>query len=330
MTIQKSNQQPTTKIHLGWLKILIFIVVCYSIYLIIKQKGEKIEDIGAIIQQIFDAKNAFLLCIIFLLTPINWALEALKWQKLAEKIEKLSFFEAYRGVLVGLALSTSTPLMIGDYVGKIWMLRSNRRLESIGAILLGNGIQMFVSLLFGTLSYVAFVWLNRDAYFWIHLGIIFLLVASLILGVWLVSNRQKINVLFDKSKFFRLFRRYLAVFENYSLTELRQILLIGICRYFVFTIQFILLLIAFDIDLPILTLFYGVCLIFLAKTLVSVLNFIGDLSIRELTSLYYFSHFAVSTLTISMATLMIWLINVFLPIIVGVFFIWHLKISVKD
>jgi hypothetical protein len=312
------------------IKGLIFVIVSYSIYQIIKQKDEKIEDIWRIIQQIFQKENALLLIVVFLLIPINWALEALKWQKLAQKIEKISFFEAYRGVLVGLALATTTPLMIGDYVGKIWMLRTDRRLESIGAILLGNSIQTFVSLLFGTVSYVAFIWLNRDTYFWIHVYLVCTLIVSMIFGFWAVSNRHKINFLFDRFKFFRLFRKYLAVFQNYSLSEIRQILLIGICRYLVFTTQFIILLIVFDIQLPIPTLFYGVCLIFLSRTLASTLSFIGDLSVRELTSLYYFSHFAVSALTISTATLMIWLINVLFPIIIGVFFIWQLRISVKE
>ncbi len=329
--MNNSSHKKTSKFPLfTTIKVLIFIVVAYSVYLIVKQKGEKIEDIAQIIQQTFSSKNAFILTTIFLLTPVNWALEALKWQNLAIKIEKLTFFEAYRGVLVGLALSISTPLMIGDYVGKIWMLRTDRRLESIGAMLLGNGIQMFVSLLFGTVCYLIFILFYSNDYLAIHLIIISILITTLILGVWGVSNRQRINVLFDKSKFFRLFRKYLIVFENYSLAELRKILLIGISRYLVFTIQFILLLIVFDVKLPIWILFCGVCMIFLAKTLASVLNFVGDLSVRELTSLYFFGHFAVSSLAISTATLMIWMINVLLPILVGTFFIWQLKISLKE
>ncbi len=49
----------------------------------------------------------------------NWALEARKWQLLARPIVTLGYWQAYRGVLSGLALGLVTPHGLGDYLGRI-------------------------------------------------------------------------------------------------------------------------------------------------------------------------------------------------------------------
>ena len=61
------------------LKLLLFAVVLWLIYLIIRQKGENIEDVLQQFQQIFSLKNFVILAIVILLTPVNWAFEAWKW-----------------------------------------------------------------------------------------------------------------------------------------------------------------------------------------------------------------------------------------------------------
>jgi hypothetical protein len=268
-----------------------------------------------------------LLGIIFLLTPINWAFEAWKWRKLASKVEKISFVEAYKGVLIGLAFSTATPMMIGDYAGKILMLKTDKRLQSIGAILLGNSLQMYVSLLFGTISYLFFViWANPKPLF-LHIFIIILLMTCLIFGFFLSLNLPNLKEFLSRNKFFEYLRKYLGVLENYTLLELKKLFIIAISRYVIFSIQFILMLKVFQVNVPIYVLLVGVGIIFLTKTLISILNALGDLSIRELTSIYYFGFFGANFIAVSSATFMIWLVNILLPIIIGSVFILQLKFT---
>ena len=151
---------------LWWIKTIIFLIVVLLLYRLIQSKIEHFDEIEQRFKTLFLPKNTILLVIIFLLTPINWAFEAWKWQKLALKVEKISFVEAYKGVLIGLTFSTASPMMIGDYAGKVLMLKTDKRLQSIGAILLGNAIQMYVSLLFGTISYLFFVIWAFDYLLW--------------------------------------------------------------------------------------------------------------------------------------------------------------------
>ena len=311
------------------LKTIIFLIVIYSVYLLIRQKGGNITEIWQSFDLIFSPNNITLLIFVLALTPINWAFESWKWQKLVAKVEKITFLEAYKGVLAGLALSIASPMMLGDYAGKILMLKTDKRLQSIGAILLGNGVQMYVSLLFGTISYLFFIFWSRPTPIFLHFIIVFCIILALIFGLFLSFNLSKVNEYFLNNKLFSYLKKYLIILKYYNFIDLKNILLIASARYLVFTIQFVIILKIFEINLPIFILLAGIGIIFLAKTLASVLNFLGDLSVRELTSVYYFSYFGVKTSLIASATLAIWLINVLLPILVGSLLVLQLKFIAK-
>lgn len=330
MQINSKFSNLTSSRVLWWIKTIIFLIVIFLLFRLIQSKIEHFDEVEQSFSLLFLPKNIFLLVIIISLTPVNWAFEAWKWQKLASKVEKISFWEAYKGVLIGLTFSTATPMMIGDYAGKVLMLKTDKRLQSIGAILLGNSLQMYVSLLFGTISYVFFViWANPKPLF-LHIFIITFLTICLVFGFFLSFNLSNINAFLSKNKFFEYLKKYLGVLENYKLTELKTLFAIATSRYFIFSLQFVLMFKVFQINLPISVLLVGVEIIFLTKTLISVLNSLGDLSIRELTSIYYFGFFGANIAAVSSATFMIWLVNVLLPIIIGSIFILQLKLTSKN
>jgi hypothetical protein len=305
MQINSKISYLTSKRTIAWLKTIIFLIVVFALYQLIKSKVEHFDEFKQSFEQLLLPKNKLFIVIIVLLTPINWAFEAWKWQNLANKIEKTSFWEAYKGVLIGLTFATATPMMIGDYAGKILMLKTDKRLQSIGAILLGNSLQLYVSLLFGTISYLFF-------------------------GVFLSLNFSNIDRFLSKNKLLKYLKKYLLVLENYTLSELRNLFFIAISRYFVFSIQFLLMFKIFQINLPNTVIIAGIGIIFLSKTIISIFNALGDLSVRELTSVYYFSFFGANIAAISSATFMIWLINVLLPIMIGSLFILQLKLTPKN
>lgn len=329
MQINSKISYLTSKRVLWWIKTIIFLVILYAVYLLIRKKGGDIQTIGKSLHLIYSPQNIPFFAFVLLLTPVNWAFEAWKWQKLALKIENITFWEAYRGVLVGLTFATATPMMLGDYAGKILMLKSDKRLQSIGAILLGNGMQLYISLLFGAISYVFFIIWSQPTPIFLHFTIVFILIIALLTGLLLSFQFQKIDNLSTENKILKYILKYISVLKYYNIQELRNVFFIASARYIVFTIQFLIVLKIFGVNLSISILLAGIGIIFLAKTLGSVLNFLGDLSVRELTSVYYFSYFGANTSLIASATLMIWLINVLLPIAVGSLFILQLKLTIK-
>ncbi|WP_188765891.1 lysylphosphatidylglycerol synthase domain-containing protein [Emticicia aquatilis] len=330
MQINSKISYLTSSKGIRWIKTTLFFIMLSLIYLLVIDKIDSFEQIKQSLNILFRPKSVVLLCCIILLTPLNWALEALKWQKLASKVEQISFSEAYRGVLIGLTFSTATPMMIGDYAGKILMLKSNKRLQSIGAILLGNSLQMYVSLLFGTLGYLFFIIYSKPSPLIVHIIAIIILAGCLVFGVFLSSHLSDIQVFLSKNRFFEYLKKYLGILENYTIDELRNLFYIATARYLVFSFQFLLMFKIFEINLSNTVLLAGIGIIFLTKTIISAINALGDLGVRALTSIYYFSYFGADIAAISSATFMIWLVNVLLPIIFGSIFILQLKLTTKN
>ncbi len=309
------------------LKNILFAGVLYAVYILLKEKGESIEEVFRYFRQIPFTYNIW---VVLILIPVNWAFEAWKWQRLASKVEQISFWEACQGVLAGLALSNFTPLMIGDYAGKTLMLKTQKRTASIGAILLGNGMQLYVSILFGAISYGYFLWMAKPEPLILHISIVELLFMLLLIGLWIAFHLQNLNLFGGGNNYFSSIKQYLNILKEYSLSEIRDIFLIATGRYFIFTVQFVLVLQLFQINLPIEILLAGIGIIFLTKTLGAAFNFLGDLSMRAITSVYYFEHFGVKLSLIATATFTIWLINVLVPVIIGSLFILTLRFSTKN
>ncbi len=309
------------------LKNILFAAVLYAVYRVLNEKGESIDEVIVYFKALTWSNT---LVFVLLLIPLNWAFEAWKWQRLVMKIEQISFWEAYQGVLAGLALANFTPMMIGDYAGKILMLKTRKRTASIGAILLGNGMQLYVSLLFGAISYTYFLLVVEPEPFLLHISIIALLFILLLIGVWIAFNLQRLNFIRTDKKIFNYIRQYLIVIKEYSISEIRDIFLIATGRYIIFTIQFLLVFRLFQINLPTEVLLAGIGIIFLTKTLGAAFNFLGDLSMRAISSVYYFGYFGAKLSLITTATFTIWLINVLVPVIIGSLFILTLRFSTKS
>jgi hypothetical protein len=327
MQINSKISYFTPKLGLWILKNILFAGVLFAVYLLLKEKGESIAEVFTYFSRIPLSAS---ICVVLLLIPVNWAFEAWKWQRLATKVEKISFREAYQGVLAGLALANFTPMMLGDYAGKILMLKTQKRTASIGAILLGNGLQLYVSLLFGAISYLYFICIAQPKPFLLHISIVVLLIILLLIGVWIAMNLQKLNFSNSDNKFLRYISQYLIVLKEYTLSEIGDVFLIAISRYIIFTIQFLMVLQLFQIDLPIVVLLAGIGIIFLTKTVGAAFNFLGDLSMRAITSIYYFGYFGVKLSLVTTATFTIWFINVLVPVIIGSLFILTLRFSTKN
>ena len=125
---------------------------------------------------------------------------------------------------------------------------------------------------------------------------------------------------------------YIEVFEQYKSADLMHVILLSILRYVVFTTQFILLLIAFDIRMPLSQSLIIIPVIFLVMTIIPTIA-LSELGIRGSISFYligfYLGHSAglheLSSLRIVAASTTLWLINLAIPAIAGTFFVFNLR-----
>ncbi|MEZ4903546.1 MAG: hypothetical protein R2822_18165 [Spirosomataceae bacterium] len=174
----------------GLLKFLLLLVLLGYLYKTIESKGQSWRDIRDLLATNLNARHGLELVMVVFLTPINWACESRKWQLLAQKIEQISFYAAFKGVLAGLALGFMMPNNVGDAAGRILSLQSEQRLSGVGAALLANGLQFYVSLLFGTWGWGYFLWQQPQVRTWPQYLLFGLLLMTLLFGLWMIFNRK--------------------------------------------------------------------------------------------------------------------------------------------
>ena len=306
------------------IKIVFFALLCYYLFKTIQEKGQNIQDIYRLILSQFSAANGLLLLLIFSLTFLNWACESKKWQTLARRVEIISFWQAFGGVFAGLALGFVMPNQVGDAAGRILSLKSRQRFNNIGAALLSNGLQFYVSLVFGTLGLGYFMVNQVSFQSWYYQILLVLLIITLIIGALVFGYRLSLTKYLERFGLFRKIEPYLIVIDQYEFSEIKEAMFWAMLRYAVFSIQFWLLFQLFNIKLGIIDSFAGIFLVFFSKTLIPAINFLGDLGIREASSLFVFGVYDIEPSLLIATTLSLWCINIFIPTVAGIF--WALKL----
>ncbi len=279
------------------------------------------------LEQALGPGERWLVLVAVVLIPVNWGLETWKWRSLASKLEPIPFWRAYRAVMTGLCLGFITPNRVGDYAGRILELQTDRRTDAIGAVFLGRISQMLVTLGAGSLSlfYLSAGFAGKAGPGGLLLaGILTAALAGALLGGLLYS--RYLPRLFDWLIPLRPLKKYLQILETYSPAEIGLVLLLSFLRYGVFTGQFGLLLSVFGVELSLAEAGAGIAGTYLLKSLLPSFNALGDLGLREVSALYFFSFFGQQHLPVITASLSVWLLNIALPTILGLFFVLRLPV----
>ena len=261
---------------------------------------------------------------LLLLTPVNWGLEALKWQILLRRIEKTTYWNAYQGVLAGVSLGFALPTLLGDTAGRVLTLQKHRT-RGIGASLVSGGVQFYVALVFGAVAWAHYLTTaparNTPAGRWLLIGLVGLSLGGIGLGL----VRRRLIGWLSKRPVLSRFAEYWTVAGVYDDAEIALALGVAAGRYLVFSLQFYVALRLMGIGLPTDISASGIGVVFLVKTITPAFNLLSDLGVREAASLWVWTPFGVSASVLLMATLTLWLVNVFLPVVVGLIWVWKLK-----
>jgi len=297
-----------------WAKIGVLLLVTGYVGLTLYRQQASLRDVATVWQSA-DWTSLTALSLLAL-TPVNWALEARKWQLLIQPVEPVSFSSALRGVLAGLSLGMALPASVGDATGRVLSLRSAQRGRAIGAMLVSGGLQAYVAVLVGTASF----WLTPV------FPLDFVLFPFVLLsGLALAGLRHRLERLGGSR--LQAYRTYWNVAAGYTNVELGRAFGLALLRHLTFTLQFALALQLFHISLPVRQLLSGIGFVFLGKTLLPAFTFLGDLGIREATSLLVFDRWGLSAPALLTATLTLWLVNVLLPVLAGLPALWKLNLQ---
>lgn len=263
----------------------------------------------------------FLHLTVMFLSFVNWGVEAFKWKMIVEEIQPVKFSVAYKGVLCGLGVSMFSPRFFGESVGRMFYLTSTNRERAIAGLLISRMGQLSVTLILGSIAlfYYSGFLSNKTSYIWVSMSFILLIIAFLML-------RGRIIV--RLSKWFNpKVMNYLALLKETKNTLLGKVFLLSFLRYTIFLGQFLLIFKALDVNLILIDLTVGIAVFFLLRSIIVSVNILLDFAIRLSAAIIVFGGMVTAFESVLLVVSIIWLINVLIPSLVGVFFIYGIKLK---
>ena len=307
-----------------YLSIIIkIVIVFFSFYFIyhqlVENKSFEELDISVLIDTV--KKNKVYLVGVILMMFLNWLVEALKWRYMISKIENISIMTAYRAVFTGITVSTFTPNRIGEYGGRVFCLEKGDRIKAVFITVLCSMSQLLVTILFGSISlFILFDEILIDKTF-LSISLLILLNLFLLFSYFNISHI--VNFL-GKFKLIKSFKRYLEVLVMYNYKDLIIAFIYSNTRYFIFSLQFIILLHVFGINISFMDAILSVMLIFFFITITPTIT-IAEIGVRGSVAIFVLGLFSSNDIAILSSTTLLWLINLIIPAIIGSFFIFSLK-----
>lgn len=248
--------------------------------------------------------------IVFLLSFsfANRFLEILKWQNLVQFIKPISIGESTKQVLGALTAGIFTPNGLGEYAGKALYFEKSKTKTVIFLNLICNGIQMILTIVFGTIGlFIIGYWKWSLALIALSF---FLLLASFL--------TKKITI-----KGYSIGRLFEKINEIPKSIHNKNIVL-AICRYMVFSHQYYFLFLAFDVDLPYLTMMATIAAVYFLASSLPSFQFL-DFAVKGSVAVFFFGKLGVNEWIVVFISTLMWFLNVVIPVIIGSYFVLIFK-----
>ncbi|MCB9191800.1 MAG: flippase-like domain-containing protein [Flavobacteriales bacterium] len=307
-----------------FIKVLIAIVALVFIYREVQLKDQDTDlsfGIGVL------AQNLQVLILLIVMMMLNWGLEAYKWRKLVKPIEQISLWKSLKAVFSGITIALFTPNRVGEYGGRVFHLRKADRIDAVLLTIVGSYAQLVVTLVTGIVATIFYLptYVGLGPVSPMQYNLIGLLMLSLtILLVILFLNTRLLTTIINWLPIPEKYRHYSKVFEYHSSTTLWKVFMASLGRYVVFTGQFFILLHLFGVEIGYLTAMLMISMTYFVMTAVPTIA-ITELGVRGSMAVYFIGMLSSNVNSIFMASSMLWLINLAVPAIVGVVYIFQLR-----
>jgi len=246
---------------------------------------------------------------ILLLSFLNRFFEILKWQNLVSYLHKISLPEATKQVLGALTAGLFTPNGVGEYAGKALFFEKSKAKKIVLLNLICNGIQMILSVVFGTIG----LWVLGYG-FWV----LVILFSSFVL--WILGFGFKKF----KIKGYSIEKLIHKINEIPKSIHQKNIFL-AVCRYLVFSHQYYFLFLAFDVDLPYLTMMATIASVYFLASSLPTFQFL-DFAVKGSVAVYFFGILDINEWIVVFISTLMWFLNVVLPVIIGSYYVMNFKI----
>lgn len=311
------------------ISLVIKLIVGLLSALIIYSKLESeftIENLQLIQQHVFSINGLLLTLLCLVLVPVNWGIEAYKWQRITQSIERVSYSTATKSIYGGVCVGNLAPGRSTEFLAKIFFFKPENRSKITILHFLGGLFQFSITIFIGLAALVYKLNDFGSNYSWMiyviggfgAIVIIFLILASL--------NIERI--LQFVSKKFSTQKNFLAFEYKLNKKLISSLISFSVLRYIVFFTQLSLLLFLFSQQTFAINTFTAVALYFLITSLVPMISFI-EAAIRSAIALVIFKNTGINNATIALSVILLWTFNIVLPACLGYYFLWKEQFSFK-
>ena len=308
---------------LNFLKFVVLVGSLVVIYFQFKSRVVSFSDFNLLLEKLSSVKAIFFLVITFLLMLLNWSLESYKWKYLLNRVEDISFYQAVKGVLSGLAIGFITPNRVGEFAGKIAYLKSENRANGAVMSFGGSSSQLLVTIQAGLIAIAVSKFESPIDVFVTPITLVTLVIVSL---VWF-----KLNLFLkwiSRFKWLQKWNKNTDQLAKVSEKKMTAVYLVSLIRYLVFPLQYFVLFKMLDTTID-----FSECLSMTATSyflLAIVPTYaIAEIGARGSMNLLAFSELNAPFAVLSV-TLLIWIINLILPALLGAYLIAKFKFQKND
>ncbi len=293
------NSNYSKKYWKTFLNIFLFISLLFILFFQLQKSSFQVQDFNSFLHRM-DLVSVILLLIAFILAFINWETESLEWRTMVNSIQKVTLQNSRITVLSAHAIGLLTPYRIGELAARTYLTKSDDKGSLLSYSITGAAAQWLVISLMG-IPGIIIVTPGPS------ISLIYLYPILMILGTLIYFN-------LDKIPFPKRFAKYAPQSLSFSIKY--KVLFLTIIRYLIFSTQFILLIKAFGVHGGWEILFLGVSSVFLIQSLFPLPPW-ADLGVRGNASVFVFTQLYINPAPVLMASLSLWLINIFIPAIIG-------------
>jgi uncharacterized membrane protein YbhN (UPF0104 family) len=324
--LEQRKKNKSNQIQLIAIKITIALLAIWFIYRRVFEKENFTSLAGDFKSILLQSSGLLLLTVIFLLMLLNWSVEAVKWKMMISKIQDVTFFKSLEAVFSGLTISFFTPNRIGEYAGRVFHLKSADRIKATLITVIENLSQLLITVIAGSIALIFYlvIFVSSNPYVLITASV--LVIVFITASILFFLNVSFLQSLFSKWKFSQSWKKYTEVFGYYTYAELLRVIFLAAIRYFIFTMQFYLLLNLFGVQTGFPVTFLLISLTYFVMTLVPTIA-LTELGVRGAVAVFFLGRITDHHAAIVSATVSLWIINLVIPALIGTIFVFMFNLG---
>lgn len=298
---------------------LLFAWLAFSVF----EEVSSQKDLPLYFSRLYNSINEYtflMLVLVLFFMFVQWMVEAKKWQLLLSGTINLSFFKALKMIFMGISFSIATPNRVGEFVGRIFHLPQEARVQGTGFTFIGNFAQLIATCIAGAIGINLIevgILFNQNTTF--HIPVFLLQIVSPFLALFLLFVYFKASLFFSWMAHLRYMKRWKDQFIQLSILPVQvllNVLFLSLIRYGVFLLQYWLMFEAVDLSLDFPQMCISISVLLFMLSIVPTISLV-ELGLRWQLSILLFAPLTSNVTALTMGVTLIWLFNMVLPAGIG-------------